>query len=93
VGCRCHSWADHLAHRLNFGPKSALQLITTHFRRAALAEALDAFTAILDRYTLANLIALRAKLAGLLNKYSAAPPRSAAGDLIAETPHPTQPIA
>lgn len=34
--------------------------------KGALAEALDAFTAVLDRYTLADLIAPRAKLAGLL---------------------------
>jgi Rrf2 family transcriptional regulator, nitric oxide-sensitive transcriptional repressor len=35
--------------------------------KGALAEALDAFTAVLDRYTLADLIAPRAKLTGLLN--------------------------
>ena len=34
--------------------------------KSALAEALDAFSAVLDRYTLADLIAPRAKLTGLL---------------------------
>lgn len=44
--------------------------------KGALAEALDAFTAVLDRYTLADLIAPRAKLSGLL-KHARAPRREA----------------
>lgn len=49
-----------------FGESGICAIQPSCVLKGALAEALDAFTAVLDRYTLADLIAPRAKLAGLL---------------------------
>ena len=49
-----------------FGASGTCTIQPSCVLKGALAEALDAFTAVLDRYTLADLIAPRAKLSSLL---------------------------
>jgi Rrf2 family transcriptional regulator, nitric oxide-sensitive transcriptional repressor len=49
-----------------FGDSGICAIQPSCVLKGALAEALDAFTAVLDRYTLADLIAPRTKLTGLL---------------------------
>lgn len=49
-----------------FGASSACTIQPSCVLKGALVEALDAFLAVLDRYTLADLIGPKAKLSGLL---------------------------